>query len=92
MVQLSQPYVTTGKTIALTIRTFVGRVIMFLLFNTLSRFAICFLPRSHHLLIPWLQSPSTVILEPKKKKLVTVLCYVALVMSDSFVMLWTVTH
>ena len=68
MVQLSQPYVTTGKTIALTIRTFVGRVIMFLLFNTLSRFAICFLPRSHHLLIPWLQSPSTVILEPKKRK------------------------
>ena len=68
VVQFSQPYVTTGKTIALTIRTFVGRVIMFLLFNTLSRFAICFLPRSHHLLIPWLQSPSTVILEPKKRK------------------------
>ena len=70
MVQFSQPYVTTGKTIALTIRTFVGRVIMFLLFNTLSRFAICFLPRSNHL-IPWLQSPSIVISEPKKRKSIT---------------------
>ena len=65
MVQLSQPYVTTGKTIALTIQTFIGRV-MSLLFNTLSRFAIVFLPRSNCLLISWLQSPSAVILEPKR--------------------------
>ena len=60
-VQLSQPYVTTGKTIALTIWTFIGRV-MSLLFNTLSRFVIAFLPRSKHFLISWLQSPSAVIL------------------------------
>ena len=71
MVQLSQPYMTTGKTIALTICTFVGRV-MSLLFNTLSRFVIAFLPRSNRLLISWLQSPSTVILEPKKRKSVTI--------------------
>ena len=69
-VQLSQPYMTTGKTIALTIRTFVSRVTS-LLFNTLSRFVIAFLPRSNHLLIPWLQSPSAVILEPKNRKPVT---------------------
>ena len=69
-VQLSQPYVTTGKTIALTIWTFIGRV-MSLLFNTLSRFVIAFLPRSKHFLISWLQSPSAVILEPKKMKSVT---------------------
>ena len=67
MVQLSQLYVTTGKTIALTIWTFVGKV-MSLLFNTLSRFVIAFLPRSNRLLISWLQSQSTVILEPKKRK------------------------
>ena len=66
MVQLSQPWVTTGKTIASTIRTFVGRV-MSLPFNTLSRFVIAFLPRSSHILISWLRSPSTVILEPKRK-------------------------
>ena len=70
MVQLSQPYVTTGKTIALTIQTFVGRV-MSLLFNTLSRFVIDFLPRSKSLLISWLQSPSIVILQPKKRKSAT---------------------
>ena len=69
-VQLSQLYMTTGKTIALTIRTFVHRV-MSPLFNTLSRFVIAFLPRSNCLLISWLQSPSTVILEPKKRKSVT---------------------
>ena len=63
MVQLSHPYMTTGKTIALTIWTFVGKV-MFLLFNTLSRFIIAFLPRSKYLLISWLQSPSAVILKP----------------------------
>ena len=70
MVQLSQPYMTTGKTIALTIWTFVSRV-MSLLFNTLTRFVITFLPRSNHLLISWLQSWSTGILESKKRKSVT---------------------
>ena len=70
MAQLSQLYVTTGKTIALTIQTFVARV-MSLLFNTLSRFVTAFLPRSKCLLISWLQSPSIVILEPKKRKSVT---------------------
>ena len=62
---------TTGKTIALTRWTFVGKI-MSLLFNMLSRLVIAFLPRSKHLLISWLQSPSTVILEPKKIKSVTV--------------------
>ena len=72
IVQLLQPYMTTGKTIALTIWTFVGKV-MTLLFNKLSKFVITFLPRSkHYLLILWLQSPSTVILEPKKIKSVNV--------------------
>ena len=71
IVQVSHPYMTTGKTTALTIQTFVGKV-MSLLFNTLSRFVIAFLPWSKHLLISWLQSPSTVILEPKKTKSVTV--------------------
>ena len=65
MVQLSHPYMTTGKTIALTRWTFVGKV-MSLLFNTLSRLVITFLPRSKCLLISWLQSPSAVTLEPKK--------------------------
>ena len=64
MIHLSHLYMTTGKTIALTIRTFGGKVIS--LFNTLSGFALVFLPRSKHLLISWLLSPSTVILEPKK--------------------------
>ena len=71
MVQLSHPYMTTGKTIALTIQTFVGKV-MSLLLNMLSRFVIAFLPRSKCLLISWLRSPSAVILEPKKIKSVTV--------------------
>ena len=65
IVQLSHPYVTTGKTIALTRQTFVGKV-MSLLFNMLSRLVINFLPRSKHLFISWLQSPSAVILEPRK--------------------------
>ena len=65
MVQLSHPYMTIGKTIALTIQTFVGKV-MFLFFNMLSRLFIAFLPMSKHLLISWLQSPSAVIFEPKK--------------------------
>ena len=67
IVQLSHSYMTTGNTIALTIWTFVDRV-MSLLFNMLSRLVIAFLPRSKHLLISWLQSPSAVILEPKKIK------------------------
>ena len=71
IVQLSHPYTTTGKTIALTRWTFVGKV-MSLLFNVLSMLVIAFLPRSKHLLISWLQSPSAVILEPKKIKSVTV--------------------
>ena len=62
-VQLSHPYLTTGKTIALSRRTFVGKI-MSLLFNILSSLVITFLPRSKHLLISWLQSPSAVILEP----------------------------
>ena len=69
--QLSHPYMTTGKTIASTRRTFVGEV-MPLLFNTLSRLVITFLPRSKHLLVSWLQSPSAVILEPNKIKSLTV--------------------
>ena len=66
-VQLSHPYMTTGKTIALTRRTFVGKVIS-LLFNMLSSLVITFLPRSKRLLISWLRSPSVVILEPPKNK------------------------
>ena len=65
--QLSHLYMTTGKTVALTRRTFVGKV-MSLLLNMLSRLVITFLPRSKHLLISWLQSPSAVILEPPKIK------------------------
>ena len=71
MIQLSHPYMTTGKTMVLTRWTFVGKV-MSLLFNRLSRLVIAFLPRSKRLLISWLQSPSTVILEPKKIKSITV--------------------
>ena len=71
MVQLSHPYMTTAKIIALTRRTFVSKV-MSLLFNMLSRLVIAFLPRSKRLLISWLQSPSAVILEPQKIKSVTV--------------------
>ena len=71
IVQLSHPYMPTVKTIALTRRTFVGKV-MSLLFNMLSRLVITFLPRSKHLLISWLQSPSEVILEPRKIKSATV--------------------
>ena len=78
IVQLSQPYMTTGKTIALTRWTFVGKV-MSLLFNMLSRFVIAFLPRSKHLLISWLQSPSAVILEPPQIKSLTLFIYVSIV-------------
>src|SRR5574337_501412 len=71
-VQLSHPYMTTGKTIALTRRTFLGKV-MSLLFNMLSRLDITFLPRSKRLLISWLQSPFAVILEPPPKKSLTLI-------------------
>jgi len=71
IVQLSHPYMTTGKTIALTRWTFVDKV-MSLLFSMLSSLVITFLPRSKHLLISWLQSPSAVILEPRKIKSTTV--------------------
>ena len=71
IVQLSSPYITTGKTIALTRWTFVGKV-MSLLFNMLSRLVMTFLPRSKRLLISWLQSPSAAILEPNKVKSATV--------------------
>ena len=74
MVQISHPYMTTGKTIALTIWTFVGKV-MSLLLNMLSRLVIAFLPRSKHLLISWLQSPFTVTLEPKKIRSATNRCF-----------------
>ena len=72
LVQLSHPYTTTGKTIALTVWTFVSKM-MSLLFNMMSRFVLAFLPRVKHLLISWLQSLSIVILEPKKIK--SVKCY-----------------
>ena len=71
MGQLSHPYMTSGKTIALTRGTFVGKV-MSLLFNMLSRLVIAFIPRSNHLLFSWLQSPSAVILELPEIKSVTV--------------------
>ena len=71
IVQLSHPYMTTGKTIALTRQTFAGKV-MSLLFNMLSKLVIAFLPKSKHLLNSWVQSPSAVILEPKKIKSLTV--------------------
>ena len=74
VVQLSHPYMTARKTIALTIWTFVGKV-MFLFFNTLPRFVIAFVPRNKHLLISWLQSLSVVVLEPKKIKSVSVFTF-----------------
>ena len=74
IVQLSHQHLTTGKTIALTRRTFINKV-MSLLFNMLSRLVITFLPRSKHLLISWLQSPSAVILEPRKKLSHGFLCF-----------------
>ena len=82
MVQFSHPYMTTGKTIALTIWTFVDKV-MFLLFNILPRFVIAFLSRSKRLLISWLQSPSAVILKPKKRNSVLFPLF-----SHLFVMKW----
>ena len=80
-VQLSHPYMTTGKTTALTRQTFVGKV-MFLLLNMLSRLDITFLPRSQRLLISWLQSPSAVLLEPKKIKSEQLLIFIAAATAD----------
>ena len=74
LVQISHPYMTTGKTIAWTIWTFVSKV-MSLLFNMLSRFVTTFLPKSKHLLVSWLQSMSAVIMKPKTIKTVTVSIY-----------------
>ena len=96
MVQLAHPYMTTGKTIALTRQTFVGKV-MSLLFKMLSRFVIAFLPRSKHLLISWLQSPSAVIWGPPKIKSVTVsivslsICHEVLHTSN-WLILWYVNY
>ena len=93
MVQLSHPYMTTGKTIVLTRWTFVGKV-MCLLFNMLSRYVIAFLPRSKRLLIPWLQSPSAVILESPKIKSVTVstvspsICYEVVGLDAMILVFW----
>ena len=78
---VSHSYMTTGKMIALAIWTFVGKVIS-LLFNTLSRFVIAFIPRSKCLLILWLQSPSTVILDPKKIKSATAFTFCSLLCHD----------
>ena len=96
IVQLSHPYMTTGKTIALTRQTFVGKV-MSLLFKMLSRFVIAFLPRSKHLLISWLQSRSAVIWGPPKIKSVTVsivslsICHEVLHTSN-WLILWYVNY
>ena len=87
------PYMTTGKTIALTMQTFASKV-MSLLFNTLSRLIIAFLPRSKGLLISWLQSPSTVILEPQKTKSLTVstvfpsLCHEEMQLDAMILLFW----
>ena len=91
IVQLSHPHMTTGKTIALTRWTFAGKA-MFLLFNTLSRLVIAFLPRSKHLLISWLQSPSAVILETKKVKSLTVssrICHEVMGLDTMMLAFWT---
>ena len=96
IVQLSHPYMTTGKTIALTRQTFVGKV-MSLLFNMLSRLVITFLPRSKRLLISWLQSPSSVILEPRKIKSATVptvspsICYEVMGPDAMILVFWMMT-
>ena len=93
IVQLSHPYMTTGKTIALTRWAFVGKV-MFLLFNMLSRFVIAFLPRSKSLLISCLQSPSAVVLEYKKIKSATVstvfpsICHKLIGPDDTILIFW----
>ena len=97
MVQLSHPYMTTGKTIALTRQNLVSKV-MSLLFNMLSRLVIAFLPRSKHLLITWLQSPPAVILEPKKIKSLTVstvspsICHEVMVLDAMFFECWVLSQ
>ena len=83
MVQLSHPNMTTGNTLSLTIQTSVSKV-MSLFLHTLSRFVIAFLPVSNHLLISWLQSPSTVILEPEKRKSITVSTFALLFVMKSW--------
>ena len=96
MVQHSHPYMTTGKTVVLTRRTFVGKVVS-LLFNSLSRFVIAFLPRSKCLLIAWLQSPSAVILEPKKINSVTIyivspsICHEVMGPDDMILVSWMIS-
>ena len=96
MVQVSHLYMTTGKTIALTRQPCVGKM-MSLLFNTLSRFVITFLPRSKSLVISWLQSPCTVILEPKKIKSVTVstfslsVCHEVMGLDATILVFWTLS-
>ena len=96
MVQLWHPYISTGKTIALTRWTFVGKV-MSLLFNMLSRFFIAFLPRSNCLLTVWLQSPSVVMLEPKKINSVTIsivspsICHEVMGSDDKILVSWMVS-
>jgi len=93
MAQLSHPYMTAGKSITLTVWTFV-RKMMSLLFNMLSRLVITFLPKSKRLLISWLQSPSAVILEPKKIKSVTVsivsqsICHKVMGPDDTILVFW----
>ena len=90
MVQLSHPYMTAGKTVVLTIWTFVDKI-MSLLFNILSRLVITFLPRSKRLLISWLQSPSAVILETRKIKSVTVslsICHEVMGPDAMMLVLW----
>ena len=94
IVQLSNPYTTTGKTIALTICTYVGKV-MSLLFNMLSRLVITFLPRSKSLLISWLQSPSAVILEPPKIKSAAVfpsICHEVMGLDAMILVFWMLKH
>ena len=97
MVKLSHPHMITGKTIALTTRTFVSKV-MSLLFNMLSRFVIAFLPRSKCLLNSWLQSPSTVILESKKTKSVTVstfspsICHEVMGLDAMIIVFWALSY
>jgi len=96
MVQLLHPYTTSGKTMALNIQTFVSKV-MSLFFNMLSRLVIPFLPRSKCLLISWLQSPSAVILEPKKMKSVTVsivsssICHEVMGLDAMIFVFWTLS-
>ena len=93
IVQLSHPYMTTGKIISLTRQTFVGKVVS-LLFNMLSRLVITFLPRSKHLLISWRQLPYAVILEPKKIKSDTVstvspsICHEVMGPDDMILVFW----